>query len=140
MDPNKIAPLHLEYNYPGSATSLFDAWTWTSVAELWLFQSGKNEVDLIAEVKEGGEFHTVEKGGDHLISHRGHYIKIDRPKELIFSLAVPGHFEGLSEVHMAIEEKQGGCHLQFTQRNVDTSKNVGPWESMLDQIQKILEA
>lgn len=140
MNSNNFPPLHLERRYPGSATSLFDAWTLPSVAELWLFQSEENEVDLIADVKEGGEFHTVEKGLNHAVSHRGHYIKINRPNELQFSLAVPSHFEGLSEVHVEIEEKPIGCLLKFTQENVDTSKNAEPWKSMLEQIQKILEA
>ena len=120
MDSDNFPPLHLERTYLGSATSLFDAWTLTSVAELWIFQSGRNEVDFIADVKEGGEFHTIEKGRNHAVSHKGHYMKIDRPNKLIFSLAVPDHFEGLSEVHVDIEETQVGCHLKFTQKNVDT--------------------
>ena len=140
MDSNNFSPLHLERFYPGSATTLFDAWTFMPVAELWLFQSEKQEVDFIADVREGGEFHTVEKGGNHNMSHQGHYIKIDRPKELIFSLIVPTHFEGVSEVHVTIDEKPVGCLLKFTQKNVDTSNNVEPWKSMLEQIQKILES
>ena len=140
MASNSFSPLHLERFYPGSATSLFDAWTFTPVAELWLFQSEKNEVDLLADVREGGEFHTVEKGQNHAVSHQGHYIKIDRPNELLFSLTVPSHFDGVSEIQVTIDEKPVGCLLKFTQKNVDTSDNVQPWKSMLEQIQKILES
>ena len=137
---NNFPGLHLEEVYSASATTLFDAWTMPAIAELWLFQSGKNEVDLIADVKEGGEFHTVEKGKNHAVSHRGNYIKINRPYNLLFSLAVPGHFEGISEVSVEIKEQQGGCHLIFKQRNVDTSRTEEPWRSMLAQITKILRA
>ena len=137
---NNFPPLRLEKVYNASATTLFDAWTMTAIAELWLFQSGKNEVDLIADVREGGELHTVEKGKNHAISHTGNYIKINRPNSLIFSLAVPDHFKGVSEVSVDIEEEQDSCHLSFTQKNVDTSKNVESWQTMLDQIHTILEA
>lgn len=140
MDSKHFPPLQLEHKYPGSATSLFDAWTLPSVAELWLFQGAEKEVDFIADVKEGGEFHTVDKSGNHSVSHSGHYIKIDRPNELIFSLAVPDHLEGLSEVKVEIKEMPGGCILKFSQKNVDTSRNVEPWQSMLEQIQKILKS
>ncbi len=127
MDSNHFSPLHLERFYPGSATTLFDAWTFMPVAELWLFQSEKQEVDFIADVREGGEFHTVEKGGNHNMSHQGHYIKIDRPKELIFSLTVPTHFEGVSEVHVSIDEKPVGCLLKFSQKcgTPQTMRNRG---------------
>jgi len=138
MDSKHFPPLQLEHKYAGSATSLFDAWTLPSVAELWLFQGAEKEIDFIADVKEGGEFHTVDKSGTHSVSHSGHYIKIDRPNELLFSLAVPDHFEGLSEVKVEIKEMPGGCILKFSQKNVDTSRNVEPWQSMLEQIQKIL--
>jgi uncharacterized protein YndB with AHSA1/START domain len=140
MKPNDFPVLRLEEVYNASATTLFDAWMMQAVAELWLFQSGKNEVDFIADVKEGGEFHTVEKGKKHAISHSGKYIKIDRPNSILFSLAVPDHFEGLSEIGVEIKEKGDGCHLLFTQRNVDTSKTEEPWRSMLAQIHKILRA
>ena len=138
MDSKHFPPLQLEHKYAGSATSLFDAWTLPSVAGLWLFQDAEKEVDFIADVKEGGEFHTVDKSGNHSVSHSGHYIKIDRPNELIFTLAVPDHFEGLSEVKVEIEEMPGGCTLKFSQKNVDTSRNVEPWQSMLKQLRKIL--
>ncbi len=110
-----------------------------AVAELWLFQSGKNEVDLIAAVKEGGEFHTVEKGKNHAVSHSGSYIKINRPHSLLFSLAVPDHFEGDSEVSVEIEENQGGSHLSFTQKNADTTRTEEPWRSMLANVDKLLK-
>jgi uncharacterized protein YndB with AHSA1/START domain len=137
---NNFPPLHLENVYTVSATTLFDAWIMIPVAELWLFQSGKNEVDLIADTKEGGEFHTIEKGRNQEISHRGKYIKIDRPNRLVFSLAVPSHFEGTSEVSVEIKQEQFGSHLLFTQKNVDTSNNVESWRSMFAQIDELLKA
>jgi uncharacterized protein YndB with AHSA1/START domain len=137
---NNFPALHLESVYSASATTLFDTWIMPAVAELWLFQSGKNEVDFIADVKEGGKFHTVEKGKNHAISHSGSYIKINRPHNLLFSLAVPDHFEGISEVSVEIKEKEDGCHLIFTQKNVDTSTTEEPWRSMLAQIHEILRA
>src|SRR5215217_3687741 len=97
-------PLHLEYPFQASATSVYDAWISKPVTELWLFKNETNDLNFEADVKKDGEFSVVEYDDGKKIDHRGQYLVIDRPNKLCFTLEVPTHFEGVSEVVVEITE------------------------------------
>ncbi len=112
-DTNKLQPLRVESVYNVSATTLFDAWVMSPVAELWLFQHGKNEV--------------VD------------YIKIDRPNSLVFSMTAPDHVEGSGEVTVEIREEQIGSRLLLTQKNADAPKTAVAWRNLLVQMDDLFK-
>ncbi len=132
------SPLTLEHTFLASEKTLFDAWITPPVTELWLFQSQENPVNFFADIKEGGAFHTEEKKDSEAISHFGKYKRIERPNRLVLGLEVPGHFKGESEITVTVKEGPGGTVLSFVQTNVDTSKNVKPWQSMFDSLEKLV--
>lgn len=137
-DADKHEPLHLQHTFLASANTLFDAWITPPVAELWLFQYKENSVEFLADAKEGGSFHTEDKNDAKKVSHSGKYITINRPHTLVFALSVPDHFEGESEVTIEIQPGEAGTILNFTQKNVDTSNNAGPWQNMFKQLEQLL--
>jgi uncharacterized protein YndB with AHSA1/START domain len=136
MGTNK--PLILEHTFLASENTLFDAWLTPPVTELWQFQSRENPINFFADIREGGAFHTEEKKNSSAVSHRGEYVEIERPHKLVFTLEVPSHFKGKSEIIITIKEGPGGANLSFIQKNVDPSKNVGPWQAMFEALQDLL--
>jgi len=138
-DQKDFQPLHLESTFQASATTVYDAWITKPVAELWLFKNETNRLYFEAELKEGGRFSVVEYDGENKIDHWGKYLKIDRPNRLHFTLEVPAHFEGISEVFIEVKETPGGTLLSFSQKNIDTSKTESAWEGMLAKLDEVLK-
>jgi uncharacterized protein YndB with AHSA1/START domain len=131
--------LYLEYKFEASAQSVYDAWISKFIAELWFFKNDTNKLYFTAEVKENGNFSVVEYDGDKIIDHWGKYLEIDRPRILHFTLEVPAHFEGVSDVVVEIKAAPYGCKLFFTQKNIDTSKTKSAWEAMFKRLDEVLK-
>ena len=138
-DQKDFQPLHLEYTFQASATSVYDAWITKPVAELWLFKNETNQLYFETDLKEGGGFSVVEYDGEKKIDHWGKYLKIDRPNTLNFSLEVPAHFDGVSQVFIEVKETPGGTQLGLTQKNIDTSKTASAWKGMLAKLDEVLK-
>ena len=122
--------LNLQHVFQASATTVFDAWITKPVAELWLFKNRTNQLNFQADVKEGGTFSVDERDGEIQIDHWGKWLEIERPNLLRFTLEVPAHFEGTSEVLVEVNETPAGTRLTFTQKNIDVSKTKSAWERM----------
>jgi len=123
--------LALTYTFPDSAITVFDAWLNKPVAELWLFKNDTNDLQFKAD---GDGFFIEEHDGDKQIDHWGKYLKIERPHTLQFTLEVPAHFEGVSEVTLHIRETPAGTQLEFTQKHIDTSKTADAWRMMIGRL------
>jgi uncharacterized protein YndB with AHSA1/START domain len=138
-DQKDFQPLHLEYTFQASATSVYDAWITKPVAELWLFKNETNQLYFETDLKEGSGFSVMEHDREKKIDHWGKYLEIDRPKTLHFTLEVPAHFDGVSEVFIEVNETPVGTQLAFTQKNIDTSKTESAWKGMLAKLDEVLK-
>src|SRR4030095_5096448 len=139
MEQQKLQPLHLEYTFQASVSSVYDAWITRPVAELWLFKNETNQLNFESTLKKGGRFSVVEYDGEKKIDHWGEYLEISRPNTLHFTLEVPAHFEGISEVLIEVKETPGGTQLSLTQKNIDTSKTETAWKGMLAKLDEVLQ-
>src|SRR5436190_9389878 len=131
-------PLSLQYVFQASPTTVFDAWITKPVAELWLFKNKTNQLNFEADIKEGGNFSVDEVDGEKQIDHWGKWLEIDRPNRLRFTLEVPEHFEGESEVLLEVQETPAGTRLDFNQKDIDVSKTKSAWEAMLARLNDLL--
>jgi len=139
MEQTTFQPLHLEHTFQASAASVYDAWITKPVAELWLFKNETNQLNFESDLKEGGRFSAVEYDGEKKIDHWGKYLEINRPGTLHFTLEVPAHFKGISEVLVEVKETPGGTLLAFTQKNIDTSKTETAWKEMFARLDEVLK-
>jgi len=138
-EQKNIQPLHLEYTFQASATSVYDAWITKPVAELWLFKNETNHLNFESNLEKGGRFSVVEYDGEKKIDHWGEWLEINRPNTLRFTLEVPAHFKGISEVFIEVRETPGGTQLVFTQKNIDTSKTEAAWKEMFGKLDEVLK-
>jgi uncharacterized protein YndB with AHSA1/START domain len=139
MEQKNLHPLHLDYTFQASVSSVYDAWITRPVAELWLFKNETNQLNFESNLKKGGRFSVVEYDGEKKIDHWGEYLEINRPSTLHFTLEVPAHFEGVSDVLIEVKETPGGTQLAFTQKNIDTSKTETAWKGMLAKLDEVLK-
>jgi uncharacterized protein YndB with AHSA1/START domain len=136
---SNFKPLHLNYLFQASLPTVFDAWITKPVAELWLFKNQTNQLNYETTAEEGGSFSIDEQDGEIKIGHWGQWLEIDRPKRLRFTLEVPKHFAGVSEVTIELQETMAGTELNFVQKNIDVSKTKSAWENMFVALDDVLK-
>src|ERR1700748_3639173 len=100
MTEKDVLPVKISRQFKTSPEFTFDAWIKPAIIKTWLFKSPTNEiVDVTNDPRAGGAFSIVEKTGTgDIIDHFGHYIHLDRPDSLEFTLQVPKHFSGITQV------------------------------------------
>lgn len=132
-------PVYVAQRFRASRERVFDAWLKPEIVRLWLFKSHDNEIVRVAvNPQSGGRFSILERAKGEDIDHFGVYSVIDRPNRLAFSLEVPWHFPGVTEVVVEITPSDEGCHLSLTQTGVDPKITEGPWRNMLSQLARLL--
>ncbi len=136
MDPTAVAPVQLQRAFAASPAAVFAAWTDPQLMAKWLFKSDANEIiKVTCDLKPHGAFSILERASDgDLIDHFGHYREIAAPYRLAFSLEVPKHFSGLTEVTVAIEPMAEGCALTLRQTGVDPAAVEASWRAMFDRL------
>jgi hypothetical protein len=58
------------------------------------------------------------------------------PGRLAFSLEVPAHFPGRSEIRLEISAAGAGSELAFTQHGVEPETVRSSWEMMFDGLER----
>ena len=142
MDTVDIAPVTLAATYAVPPELVFDAWVKPSLIHKWLFIGPTSEiVNIEIDLRPGGKFsiQELEKTTGEYIDHYGNYLEIDPPRKLVFTLAVPKHFPGETNVTILIEAFAGGCILQLTQAGVAKETTEASWRKMLEQLKLTLE-
>lgn len=134
------APVHIVKRISASAEVVFDAWTVGDLVKLWLFKSDTNEIlHVKTDLQPGGSFSILERSDDGtLIDHFGKYIEVEEPHHLSFSLEVPKHFSGVTEVDIQIAATADGCELIFHQTGIDPQIIEESWQRMFTLLAKVL--
>jgi uncharacterized protein YndB with AHSA1/START domain len=121
---------------------VFSAWVTPELVSKWLFVSDDSEiVNATLDVVKHGKFsiQVWDKSNQQYIDYFGEYLEIDRPHKLIFTLQVPKHFPGETQVSVTINETPVGCDLQLIQSVAGAGITETSWKKMLDQLQLSLQ-
>ena len=130
----KGAVVRVDRFFNSKAEEVFDAWLDPESAGQWLFatKDGKMlQVDIDARV--GGAFIIIEQRRDKKTAHIGKYIKIDRPKCLVFTFG-DNVFQD-TVVTVMIRSLKKGCELRLTHENVwigYESRTQNGWSGILN--------
>jgi len=117
------------------AEKLFCAWTDPVLIGKWLFKGDDSEIVRVdLDLTVGGRFSIVEQTSDGTIDHFGNYLRIDKPHLLSFSLEVPKHFAGISQIQLEFRETEVGTEMIFQQTGVDPAIVEASWRRMFTQL------
>lgn len=140
MNKKNFPAVKIAQQFKASPEIIFDAWIKPEIMKKWLFESPVNEiVQVTVDPQAGGVFSIVEltATGD-IIDHFGRYIHVERPNNLEFTLQVPKHFPGVTEVNLTFERMPDGrCQIYFVQTGVDPHVVEGSWCKMLEHLNKL---
>ena len=120
---------------------VFDAWLGPDKAGRFLYATAEGEmVRVEIDPQVGGRYTIVERRDGQDVEHTGEYLKIDRPRRLVFTLQVPLYSEQADRVTVEIEPADGGTELtlihETSPRWVDQSGEG--WEMILDSLAIVL--
>ncbi|HSZ40311.1 MAG TPA: SRPBCC domain-containing protein [Trebonia sp.] len=126
--------LRLRRVFPAAPDRLFAAWTVPAVMSRWLFVGPSSRIiSATVDLRVGGGFSIRERpDGFGDVDHVGEYLDVRAPGRLAFSLEVPAHFPGRSEIRLEISAAGAGSELAFTQHGVEPGTVRSSWEMMFD--------
>ncbi|MEU6422973.1 SRPBCC family protein [Streptomyces spiralis] len=143
MSVPPFEPVEIRRRFPVAPHVLFDAWITSPVMRRWLFASDSGElVSIDVDPRVGGAFSIVERReeGEVEVDHFGTYIEVDRPGRLAFTLEVPWHFPGTTQVGVDIRPVPEGGEMFFRQTGVDPATTRDAWHRMFDQLDEAISA
>ena len=117
---------------------VFDAWLDPKAAGKWLFATPTGEmVRVEINARVGGCYAFVDRRNGVGVEHLGEYLEIDRPRRLVFTLAVPKYSTVYTSVSIEIVPQGTGCQLTLTHQGVlpewRDATQTG-WTGILDRL------
>lgn len=134
-------PARVRQIYRALPHQVFDAWITPSTIRQWLFVDPTSEiVQVDVDARVGGTFFILERGADGDVDHAGHFLEIDRPNRLVYTLQVPRHFSGTTRVTVEVSSVGDGAELVLTQAGVPPEVAELAWRTMLARLADVLAA
>ena len=122
---------------------VFDAWLDPEKARYW-FAPGMGEVTHVEiHARVGGFFSVVQIRNGSEIDHRGEFLKIDRPRQLIFTWGVPLDSPDTARVVIDIVPSGLGTELTLTHElhpdwATQSAQTEEAWGRMLEAMDETL--
>src|SRR5579872_4279579 len=105
--------------FSSSPECVFDAWLDVDRARKWLFSTSSGQmIWLQIDPRVGGLFLVVERRDGVDIEHLGQYLEIERPRRLVFTMAVPQESLRTTRVTVQIAPAKKGCKLRLTHEGI----------------------
>jgi uncharacterized protein YndB with AHSA1/START domain len=106
--------------FAASPETVFDAFLDPAVARHFLFATATGEmIEAQVDPRVGGRYAFTERRPDMgEVRHVGEYLKIERPRRLVFTFGVPQFDPGMTTVTIEIAPAAEGCELTLTNTDV----------------------
>lgn len=109
--------IELRRDFRASPERVFEAWIDPVDVRQWLLAAPERNMKKVRiDARVGGVFYVVEECGTLKTKHNGKYLKIDRPRHLVFTLSGPGFPDTMVTINIIPTES--GCTLTLTHTGV----------------------
>jgi uncharacterized protein YndB with AHSA1/START domain len=108
------ATISITHRFEAPPERVFDAWLDPEKARYW-FAPGMGEVVRVEiHARVGGSFSVVQRRNGMNVDHRGEFVRIDRPNQLVFLWGVPADSPDTAQVLVDIVPSGIGSELTLT--------------------------
>jgi uncharacterized protein YndB with AHSA1/START domain len=119
MTAKTAVTARITHRYTQSPERVFDAWLDRDKAGKFLFATPTGTmVTVEIDPRVGGKYRFVDRRDGIDIEHVGEYLEIERPRRLVFTLAVPKHSYEKTRVSIDIVPRADGCELTLVHEGV----------------------
>ena len=131
----------LERRFDAEARQVFDAWTDPEVAETWLFSTGEGS-ECVLDPRPGGSYRITRTDGEQIYVAVGEYKRVDPPRRLVFTFAMPQFAADVGTVEVDISAAGGNkatlrLKLSGVRPGYEQPTKEG-WNGMLDLLERAL--
>ncbi len=128
MDPVIVRVSH---RFDAAPERVFDAWLDPARAGRWLFATADGEMQRVQiDARVGGRYAIVERRPNGDAAHFGRYLEIDRPRRLVFTLAMEEDADQGDRITVEIVADGSGSVLTLThEMAAEHAEYAGPAES-----------
>jgi uncharacterized protein YndB with AHSA1/START domain len=138
--------VRVAHRFDAAPDRVFDAWLAPAMIGRFMFGPAlRNEEVLRIEVdpRVGGAFSFLVRREGREIDHVGHYLEIDRPRQLAFTWGIAGESEDQSRVDIEITPINAGCELVLVHRMDPQWASYADrvragWSTMLDALTRAM--
>jgi uncharacterized protein YndB with AHSA1/START domain len=140
MPPTDRPPhvVRVPRRFGASPERVFDAWLDAASARRWMFATPTG-VMVRAEIdpRVGGAFRFVDRRDGEDVEHVGTYLELDRPRRIVFELAVPAYSPDADRVTVDIVPLATGCEVTLShelrpEAAAYARRTADGWRRMLD--------
>jgi uncharacterized protein YndB with AHSA1/START domain len=119
MSMRPTVTIRVKHRFTASAERVFDAWLDPEKARQFLFATPTGQmVRADIDPRVGGQFTFTDRRDGEDVDHTGEYLEIDRPRRLVFTLAVPKYSSEVTRVTIEIVPLESGCELTLAHDGV----------------------
>jgi uncharacterized protein YndB with AHSA1/START domain len=117
--------VRVSHRFDASAERVYDAFLDPERASRFLFATGTGQIvrcDIDARV--GGAFTIVDRRNGEDVAHTGEYLVLDRPRRIVFTLAVEKYSADVGAVTLDITPLSNGCEVTLTHQMKATDASL----------------
>jgi uncharacterized protein YndB with AHSA1/START domain/predicted SnoaL-like aldol condensation-catalyzing enzyme len=115
MSTGDRVQVRVTHRFTASPERVFDAFLDPARAGKFMFATPSGQmVKVEIDARVGGKFAFVDRREGEDVAHTGEYLVIDRPRRLVFTLAVEKYSQEIDQVEIAIVPRGRGCELTLT--------------------------
>jgi uncharacterized protein YndB with AHSA1/START domain/predicted SnoaL-like aldol condensation-catalyzing enzyme len=115
MNTGERVQVRVTHRFSASPERVFDAFLDPAKAGKFMFATPTGQmVKVEIDARVGGKFAFVDRRDGEDVAHVGEYLVIDRPRRLVFTLAVEKYSQEIDQVEISIVPHGRGCDLTLT--------------------------
>jgi uncharacterized protein YndB with AHSA1/START domain len=115
MNNEAATIVRVSRRFDATPERVFDAWLNPATAGRWLFATPAGEMRRVEiDARVGGRYAVVERREQGDAGHFGEYLEIDRPRRLVFTLAMEPDAPSGDRITVEIRPLGTGCELTLT--------------------------
>ena len=113
MSPTSPVVVRVARRFEASPERVFDAWLDPRMAARFLYATATGRMKQVEiDARVGGSYAVIETREDGDAAHYGGYLEIDRPRRLVFTLALDPAADG-DRISIEIAPVGAGCELSL---------------------------
>lgn len=141
-DPDRV--LHMTRRFNASPERVYDAWTNSETAALWLFTGRTSQGHTCKmDARSGGRWTITDTRDGVLYTAIGEFLEASRPHRIVLTFGMPQFSPEFDLITVTFEPDGDGCLMRFRQEGIAQDAKLpseSGWTPMFEGLAKAIGA